>query len=257
MADQNRPIFTGVAVALATLFTDELEVDYEATARHARSLVSAGVRAVVVCGTTGEPEALSDEERLELLDAVLDAVGGQVPVIMGAGLPSARQAATFAARVRTRAIAAILARSPRGVPDPVPFYQAVATSVGDTPLLAYHFPATAPPGIPLDALSRAPIAGVKDSSADPARLLATLDAYDGCVYLGSAVLLLMGSQLGCAGAILQLANSHPELCAEAFAGQPKAQREVYSLHARSRNFPHGIKELMAARFGTSLAARLG
>ncbi|MGH3505012.1 MAG: dihydrodipicolinate synthase family protein, partial [Nocardioidaceae bacterium] len=82
MTDEASTVFTGVGVALATLFDADLEVDYEATARHAHTLVTAGVRAVVVCGTTGEPETLNEPERLTLLDAVLDRVGAAVPVVM-------------------------------------------------------------------------------------------------------------------------------------------------------------------------------
>jgi 4-hydroxy-tetrahydrodipicolinate synthase len=256
MSNKSQKIFTGAAVALTTLFTDDLEVDYEATAKHAQHLVSAGIPAVVVCGTSAEPETLSDDERLGLLDAVLDAVG-QTPVIMGASLPSARQSGAFAALVNQRKVAAVIARSPRGLADPIPFYNHVAGSIGDTPLLAYHFPAAAPPGIPVDALAKSPVVGVKDSSGDVERLLATLDAFDGDVYVGSPILLLLAGQLGCAGGILQVANAFPELCLEAFAGQAKAQRELFTFHTRSKaDFPRGIKELMAQRSGTSLATRL-
>jgi 4-hydroxy-tetrahydrodipicolinate synthase len=256
VSNKTQEIFTGVAVALTTLFNDELDVDYEATAKHAQQLVSAGVRAIVVCGTTAEPDTLSDDEKLGLLDAVLDAVG-VTPVIMGAGLPSARQAGAFAAQASRRKVAGIIARSPRGVADPIPFYQHVAESIGDTPLLAYHFPAVSPPGIPVEALAKSPVIGVKDSSGDVGRLLATLDAYEGDVYVGAPTLLLLAAQLGCAGGILQLANAFPEMCAEAFAGQAKAQRELYSFYTKSKaDFPRGIKELMAQRFGTSQATRL-
>lgn len=250
-------IFAGVGVALVTLFDDDLEVDYATTAQHARHLVSAGVRAVVVCGTSGEPETMSYAERLMLLDAVLDCVGGDVPVVMGAGLPSAKQAAEFAAQANERAVAGIVARSPRGAKDPAPFYDAVAAAIGDTALLAYHFPQVAPPGIPIDALPKLPVVGLKDSSGDPERLLATLDVFEGDVYTGSATLLLLAGQLDCAGAILQLANAFPELCAEAFAGRAQAQRALTSPHLRARaDFPAGIKSLMAQRYGTSLASRL-
>jgi 4-hydroxy-tetrahydrodipicolinate synthase len=256
MVEKPQKIFTGAAVALATLFTDDLEVDYEATAKHAAQLVSAGIEGIVVCGTTAEPETLSDDERLGLLDAILDAVG-QTPVIMGASLPSARQSGAFAALVNQRNVAAIIARSPRGVADPIPFYEHIAESIGDTPLLAYHFPAAAPPGIPVDALAKSPVIGLKDSSGDVDRLLATLDAFDGDVYVGSPTMLLLAGQLGCAGGILQVANAFPELCLAAFDGQAKAQRELFAFHAQSRaDFPRGIKGLMAQRSGTSQATRL-
>jgi 4-hydroxy-tetrahydrodipicolinate synthase len=257
VSNESLEIFTGVGVALTTLFNDQLDVDYEATARHAQQLVQAGVRAVVVCGTSGEPDTLDEDERLSLLDAVLLAVGNDVPVIMGAGLPSGRQAARFAALANQREVAGIIARSPRGVADPVPFYHQVADAIGDTPLLAYHFPGASPPGIPVEALAQSPVIGVKDSSGDADRLLATLDAFEGHVYVGSPSLLLLAGKLGCSGGILQLANAFPEICADAFAGAAKAQRELFSSYSQSKaSFPKGIKGLMAQRFGTSRATRL-
>src|SRR5690349_18821785 len=58
-------LWDGVAVALVTLFEGDADraVDVEATARHAARLVEAGVRAIVVGGTTGESDALTVDER--------------------------------------------------------------------------------------------------------------------------------------------------------------------------------------------------
>ena len=68
------PLFTGVGVALATLFDDHGEVDAKATADHAATLVDLGVRAVVVAGSTGEANALTTEERVGLLTEIRGAV---------------------------------------------------------------------------------------------------------------------------------------------------------------------------------------
>lgn len=145
-------VFTGVAVALATLFDDSEDVDAAASARHARRLVAEGVTAVVVCGTSGEADALTDDERLALLDAVQDEIGSDVPVVMGVGLPSSRQTIELTERVVQRSVAAVLARSPRGTVDCSGYYRTLANATGATPLLAYHFPAVAPPGIPIEEL---------------------------------------------------------------------------------------------------------
>jgi dihydrodipicolinate synthase/N-acetylneuraminate lyase len=252
-----RTIFSGVAVALATLFDDRLEVDGRATADHARRLVEAGVRAVAVCGTTGEPETLERYEKLALLDDVLDAVGGDVPVIMGVTEPSGRQASDFAASVADRGVAAVMARSPRGVEDPTDYYVGICEAIDRTPLLAYHFPAVSPPGIPVATLAELPVVGLKDSSGDPERLLATLESFDGDVYVGAATMLVMAGALGCAGAILQLANACPEECSAAFEGDAPAQRRLLATHVSSKtSFPGGVKTLMNQRFGTSRAYRL-
>ena len=100
--------------------------------------------------------------------------------------------------------------------------------------------------------------GLKDSSGDPDRLLETLDVWDRPLYVGSSALLALAGPLGCAGAILALANAEPERCAAAFAGDARAQRELASPHRRSlARFPAGIKDLTAERFGTSATVRLG
>jgi 4-hydroxy-tetrahydrodipicolinate synthase len=103
-----------------------------------------------------------------------------------------------------------------------------------------------------------PIAGVKDSSSDPERLLRELDAVLGDVYVGSATLLTMAGAVGATGAILALANIDPERCLAAFAGDADAQRALLPNHlAVNRDFPVGIKTLVAARFGVSSSVRIG
>lgn len=251
------PPFEGVGVALVTLFDDRGEVDYDATAAHAAALVDLGVRGVVVAGTTGEADALDDDERSRLFAAVRAAVPG-VPVIAGTGGGSTQQAQSLTSAARAAGVDAVLARSPRDVADPSEYYQAVAEAAAGLPVLAYHYPAVAPPGITLDILERLPVVGCKDSSADMTRLLATLDGWDGWLYTGSAALLLSAGLLGCAGAILALANAEPELCIAAFGGSATAQLQLTPSHlACGRDFPHGIKRLVAERFGVSERARMG
>src|SRR5690349_3160913 len=155
-----RPPFTGIGVALETLFDEEGEIDAPATADHAARLVDAGVSAVIVAGTTGEAAALDAEERSDLLIAVRSAVDGQVPVIMGTGAPSARQAVVLSRRAATDGADALLVLSPAGVPDPRPYYERVASSV-DVPVLAYHYPRASAPGVPVDVLRQLPVAGIK------------------------------------------------------------------------------------------------
>ena len=92
------PPFTGVGVALVTLFDEEGEIDAPATADHAARLVDAGIAAIIVAGTTGEAAALDPDERSDLLIAVRNAVDGRVPVIAGTGAPSARQAVVLSLR---------------------------------------------------------------------------------------------------------------------------------------------------------------
>lgn len=250
-------VFTGVGVALLTFFDQEGDLDADACAAHAARLVDEGVRAVVVAGSTGEAAALDRSERIELLSAVRDAVGGRAPVIAGTGADTADQAAVYTADAVKCGADAMLTLSPPATSDPRPYYEEVARAAAGTPVLAYHWPVMSPPGIPVDALADLPVVGVKDSSGDPSRLLEELDVFDGAVYTGSAALLAFAGPLGAAGAILALANIEPLRCAEAFAGDAAAQRALTPriVEAR-RDFPAGLKQMAAQRWGTPERARL-
>ena len=252
-------VFEGVGVALLTLFGDDAEIDVAATAEHAARLVDLGVRGVVVAGTTGEAAALSREERAALLGAVRAAVpAGAAAVVAGTGAPSARQAVTHTTAAVGGGADAVLALSPPGTYDPRSYYEQVAEAAGATPVLAYHYPAVSPPGIPVAALADLPVSGCKDSSGDADRLLETLDTWLHPLYAGSSALLPLAGPLGCAGAILALANAEPERCAAAFAGDAGAQRALAAAHRESLvAFPAGIKRLTARRFGTSTVTRMG
>ena len=167
-------LFTGVGVALVTLFDDEGEIDAPATADHAGRLVEAGVEAVVVAGTTGEAAALDADERSDLLMAVRYVVDGRIPVLAGTGAASARQAVYLSKRAADDGADGLLVLSPGNTADPRPYYERVAAAV-DVPVLAYHFPKVSSPGVPVDVLRQLPVAGIKDSSGEAERLIVEAD----------------------------------------------------------------------------------
>jgi len=250
-------LFTGVGVALVTLFHDDGALDAKATADLAARLVELGNEAVLVAGTTGEAVSLDVEERDELIAAVRQAIPAGVPVIAGTGAPTGRQAAALTEHAFGAGADAVLALSPSRVADPRRYYDEVAKAATG-PLLAYHFPAASAPGIPVDLLPQLPVTGLKDSSGDAGRLLDELDVFDGDLYTGSATLLVMGHAVGATGAILAAANVAPELCVQAFAGDGAAQRKLATVHrATAADFPNGVKRQVAERFGVSAATRIG
>ncbi|MGH9026479.1 MAG: dihydrodipicolinate synthase family protein [Acidimicrobiia bacterium] len=251
-------VFTGVGVALVTLFDDDGAIDAPATAEHAAALVESGMSAVVVAGSTGEAAALHPAERISLLEAARKAVPDNVPVLAGTGAPSARQAVALTTDAVEHGADAVLTLSPPGAADVRAYYDAVAKAAGAVPVFAYHYPAVAPPGIPVAVLADLPVAGCKDSSGDPDRLLLELVEWGGPLYAGSSALLSFAGPLGCPGAILALANAEPERCVRAFAGDTAAQRELVASHTAAHGrFPSGIKELVARRYGTSTVTRMG
>jgi 4-hydroxy-tetrahydrodipicolinate synthase len=236
------PLFSGVGVALVTLFDDVGQLDTDATAAHARRMVDAGVGAVLVAGTTGEPWMLTELEQAELVEAVLGAVNGAVPVLAGVRGDDALERAIHAA---SAGVDAILALSP---PEhPAGYYEDVA-AVGP-PVLAYHFPAVSPPGLPVDLLPTLPVEGIKDSSGSDERLRREIAIWDKPVYTGASALVQTAARMGAAGAILGVANVEPERAIAAWSGDQDAQDGLESLQLSV------LKERMAERFGTSPTLR--
>ena len=251
------PLFHGLGAALVTLFDDAGELDAVATADLATRLVEADVAGLLVAGTTGEGDALTALERAKLTEAVRDAVGPGVAVLSGTGVASRAATAELTAQARDAGADAAVVRSPAGVADPRDYYAGVVAAAGDLPVLAYHFPAVAPPGIPVEQLADLPVAGLKDSSGDPKRLLMTLERVAYPVYPGSAWLAALAGAVGCAGALLAIANAEPQRAAAAVAGDGEAQRALTTASETAGAGVAGIKALAAARFGVSPVTRVG
>jgi 4-hydroxy-tetrahydrodipicolinate synthase len=250
-------LFSGVGVALVTVFGGSGEVDPESTGKLAADLAGRGVRAVLVCGSTGEAATLSDADRVAVIEAVRAAVPAGVPVIAGTGAPSAWQA-TALTRAAVRAGAdAVLTWCPVGCEDLVGYFSAVHEAAGGHPVLAYHNPWMACAAIPVGTLASLPVTGLKDSSDSPDRLLDELAHYQGETYVGSSALLALAGPMGADGALLALANVDPEGCARAFGGDAGAQRGLAGQHLEvRRGGPAAIKRILAAAGGISPATRL-
>lgn len=250
------PLFTGVGVALVTLFDDEAEIDAPATADHAARLVDAGVAAVLVAGSTGEASTLDPDERSDLLLAVASAVDGRVPVLAGTGAPSARQAVVLSRRAEADGADALLVLSPPGSVDPRRYYERVAAAV-DIPVLAYHYPKVSAPGISVDVLGDLPVVGIKDSSGDAGRLILEADELPANVFTGHPSLIHTAGAIGCSGAILALANVDLDGCRRAWDGDGHCQRELMSGHrAQSLAGIAGLKRTLSALHGTSPLTRV-
>jgi 4-hydroxy-tetrahydrodipicolinate synthase len=248
-------LFTGVGVALVTLLDSGGRVDAPSTADLASELIGRGMRSVLVCGTTGEAATLTDEERVALIESVC-AVGGSVPVIAGTGAAAADRAAALTAAAVGAGADAVLAWPPPGSEDLAGYFGAVAGAAGGRPVLAYHIPWLSAPGIPVSALGGLPVAGQKDSSGDPNRLLDEVAHYPGATYVGSSALLALAGPVGATGAILAVANVEPELCCRAFAGDAAAQRELTDTHLAVRDGgPPVLKRILAQRGNTVSLSR--
>ncbi|MBI3216622.1 MAG: 4-hydroxy-tetrahydrodipicolinate synthase [Mycobacterium sp.] len=74
-----------VLTAMVTPFGPDGSLDLAAAKKVATHLVDTGCDGLVVSGTTGESPTTSDDEKIQLLEAVLEAVGDRARIIAGAG----------------------------------------------------------------------------------------------------------------------------------------------------------------------------
>ena len=75
-----------VVTAMITPFDDDLSLNLNEASRLAKHLEATGTTSILVAGTTGESPTLSDDEKLELYQAVRDSVS--IPVMVGVGTNS-------------------------------------------------------------------------------------------------------------------------------------------------------------------------
>lgn len=208
-----------VLPALLTPFDEEGEVDLAALRAHVEFVIEGGVHGIMPCGTTGETALLEGDEVIAVVTTVIEAAAGRVPVVAHVGRPST----PATARLIERAIAAGAA----GVSAIVPYYyalgdreivahfRALLKAAGDTPLLAYNFPARTGNDLSAEAFGTLVgdgLAGLKDSTGSMERQEGYLAAAPGAqIFVGSPSLLLAGLRAGSRGSVAALANLRPDL----------------------------------------------
>ncbi len=129
---------------MVTPFEDDESLDVEGARRLASYLVENGSHGVVVAGTTGESATLSDDEVIELLEAVLAEIGPDETVICGTGSNDTRRAAELTRRASEAGADGVLVVSPyynKPNEDGLrAHFSKVSEAAGETPVAVYNIP---------------------------------------------------------------------------------------------------------------------
>jgi 4-hydroxy-tetrahydrodipicolinate synthase len=147
----------GVITAMVTPFAADGAIDVDATRRLARHLIENGSHGLVVAGTTGESPTLSDDEKLRLLDIVLDEVGDEATVIAGTGSNDTRHSAGLTRKACDIGAHAVLVVTPYyNKPNRAGLrahFAEVAAAAGGTPVVVYNIPSRTVINLPPDLLA--------------------------------------------------------------------------------------------------------
>lgn len=212
-----KPFFTGVCTALVTPFLGE-EVNYPMLERLLQSQLDAGIRAIVICGTTGESPTLSDREKLELFRRAKEYVGENALIIAGTGSYCTEHAIALSRAAERVGVDGLLLVSPyynKATPEGLfAHYSAIAAAV-HIPCILYNVPTRTGVDIPLEVyrkLSRIPnIAGVKEASSDIVKIARIKSECPGfTIWSGNDDQIVPVMALGGHGVISVLSNVAPE-----------------------------------------------
>lgn len=214
----NSRLFTGSGVALVTPF-DESGVNTAELIRQVERHAAAGTRAIIACGTTGEPSTMTAEEKDTVLRTCVETAAGRMQIIAGTGGNNTAEAVRFTRHAAELGVDGVLVVTPyynkctqRGL---IAHYTAIADAV-DLPVIVYNVPSRTGVNMLPETFARLSehenICGMKEASGNIEQVteLARLCEQDVAIYSGNDDQVLPLLALGGQGVISVSANIVPE-----------------------------------------------
>jgi len=215
--------FGGVWVPALTPFNDDLAVNRAAFVTHCHWLLEQGADGLAVFGTTSEANSLSLEERMSLLEALIDAGISADKLMPGVGCCAFPDTVRLCRHALAQGCRAVLMLPPfyyKNVSEDglfAAFSRVIEQAgAGDLKILLYHIPPVSQVPISAALVARlveafpGRIAGIKDSGANWTHTRDLLERFpDLDVFAGSERFLLDTLRHGGAGCITASGNVNP------------------------------------------------
>ncbi len=232
----------GVLSPVVTPFRKDYAPDAQRFVRHCKWLLAHGCSGLAVFGTNSEANSLSADERMTLLEHLVEGGVPAARLMPGTGCSALTDSVRLTAHAVKLGCAGVLMLPPfyyKGVPDEGLFrnFSEVIQRVGDDrlQLYLYHIPPVAQVPITLGLIERLlaayprTVAGVKDSSGDWNNTRAMIDAFGKQgfeVFAGSEVFLLRNMRAGGVGCITAGANVNPHGIDRVYRGWQSAEADA-------------------------------
>jgi 4-hydroxy-tetrahydrodipicolinate synthase len=193
---------------MVTPFGADGSLDLDAAQRLATHLVEHGNDALVLSGTTGESPTTTDAEKIDLIRAVLEAVGDRAKIVAGVGTYSTAHTVESAKAAEAAGAHGLLVVTPYYNKPPQEGIRAHFTAVADATglgVIAYDIPARTGTKIATETLLQLAehprIVAVKDAKYDVAATTKVLAETDLAYYCGADELNLAWLAIGAVGMI--------------------------------------------------------
>lgn len=214
--------FRGAYTALVTPMKDG-RVDDAALTQLVEAQIEGGIDGLVPCGTTGESSTLSHAEHIHVVEVVMKAAKGRVPVLAGAGSNCTREAIDLARACKELGVAGTLQITPYYNRPPqagmVKHFEAIADEVG-LPIILYNVPGRTGCDMLPETVARCAqhpmIQGIKEATGNMFRAAQIRDMCgpDFALLSGDDFTLLPFLSLGGDGVISVVTNVQPALMAD-------------------------------------------
>jgi 4-hydroxy-tetrahydrodipicolinate synthase len=195
--------------AMVTPFQSDGSVNFPSARRLAHHLIETGSDGIVVCGTTGEGPTVNDREKLDLMDAIADEVGGSGCVVANTGTYDTHHSVALTRAALETGVDAFLAVTPYYNKPPragiVAHFAAIAEAADGHPVIIYNIPQRVVVNLEPDLLAelgRIPnVVAVKQATADLDQARRILADTDLVLYAGNDDLLCPFLELGGKGGV--------------------------------------------------------
>lgn len=212
-----KTLFTGACTALVTPFLDG-RVNYPMLEQLLKRQIDAGIRAVVISGTTGESPTLSDTEKLEMFHRAKRYAGDQCLIIAGTGSNCTEHTVALSRSAERVGADALLVVSPyynkATVDGLIAHYTAIADAV-HIPIIAYNVPSRTGVDMSVQVYRElaqiSNVVGIKEASTDISKIAKIKAACpkDFAIWSGNDDQTAAVMALGGAGIISVLSNVLP------------------------------------------------
>jgi 4-hydroxy-tetrahydrodipicolinate synthase len=231
-------VFPGIIPAVVVPFGEDDSIDVDALRANVTHLVDGGVHGLVVNGTMGEAGALSDDERGLVIETVMGAADGRLPVTVGVSSASTAASRRYAEQARAAGAHGVMCLPPvlyRGTSEELAAHFAAVAESGLL-VMAYNNPEAAgqdllPEAIAELAAAVPAVVAVKECSADARRIATLLGSTELEILVGGDDWALEGFAAGSTGWVSGVANVAPRECVELFdavnEGRMAEARELY------------------------------
>ncbi|HHW03060.1 MAG TPA: 4-hydroxy-tetrahydrodipicolinate synthase [Thermoanaerobacterales bacterium] len=241
----------GIIVPIITPMTEDEEINEKELRNQINRMISSGIHGIFCLGTNGESYALSEGEKLRVIEITVEETAKRVPVYAGTGCISTRETIRLSLKAKQLGADALSILSPYYVAvtqdDIYNYFAEIAESV-DLPIVLYNIPARTGNNIDYKTVARLSkyqnIVGIKDSSGNFDNTLRYIEDTDEriSVLSGNDSLILWTLLAGGNGAIAGTANLFPELLVEIYRLWQKGEiKKANELQKKLRPFRDVMK----------------